>query len=118
MKRIILAALVGVFCIPNNSFAAAPLDANLKACVSGLKAVENYVRGNKPELNPDYFRALYGWEAFKAHTKSFNQLASVPPSSMSDIKYCSHYNLAGAEINFLMGHVYGFASDNPEDELT
>ena len=117
MSRIVIAALLMLFVFPNNSLAETALKPDLRACVSGLKAVEDFVRENKPELDPDYFSSLYGWEAFKADNKSYEQFANVQPSSMSDIKHCSHYTLNGADINILMSHVYGFAPDNPEDKL-
>ena len=117
MSRMIIGLVVVLFSSISISHAGTALEPNLKACVSGLKAVENYVRDNKPELNPDYFRSLYGWEAFKAENKSNDQFSNVKPSSMSDIKYCSNFNLDGAEINFLMSQVYDLSPDNPEDEL-
>ena len=77
MTRIVIAALLMLFVFPNNSLAETALKPDLRACVSGLKAVEDFVRENKPELDPDYFSSLYGWEAFKADNKSYEQFANV-----------------------------------------
>jgi hypothetical protein len=114
MSRIVIALVVALIITPKNGMASTPLDADLRACVSGLKAVESFVRKNRPDLNPEYFKAMYGPKAFDEHA----QFAGIPASSMSDIKYCSHYNFTGSEINILMSHVYGFAPDNPENEIS
>ncbi len=116
MTRIIIAALVAIVAFPSSGYAA-PLDKGVVSCISGLKAAENFVRDNRPKLNPEYFQALYGWEAFNADPALDEQIADVQPSTMFDIKHCSNHHINGADINVLMGHVYGFAPDNPEEEL-